>query len=293
MKHYFSRFPTVNYSGSLVKNIFARVVFDDITKSTSENFAFFKIQDDLSLRADVISENFYDTPYYDWLFYMSNGVVDPYHDVFLDSDSFLKYIISKYGSVQESQQKIYCYINNWADNVDDKLTVEQYDNASQVVKKYYTAEIDYLNRITGYKRHQYDWVKSTNKHRILTLNDTEYLFIGSFITQYVSGSSVATGEIVDVNRTDNTITVKNITGTFVTTVGNTIKKYGSNLTYTISSVVNPDTEDNISDEEASYWSAISVYDFEYELNEAKRNTQLLRKSLVSGVEEQFDNLMGE
>jgi hypothetical protein len=133
------------------------VVLDDSTKQIPENFDQIIMEDDVSLRADVAAERYYGSPYFDWVYYMSNDVVDPYNDVFLDNESFINMIISKYGSIELAQQKIEYYINNWFEKPEDKLTISQYESASKNVKKYYTAKIDYSNRITEYVRHRKDW----------------------------------------------------------------------------------------------------------------------------------------
>jgi hypothetical protein len=209
----------------------------------------------------------------------------------MDDESFRKFINMKYGSLQFANEKILFYINNWADNTDDTLTVALYESATQAVKKYYTATTDAFNNITGYRRHRLDWVKSTNKLRILSVDMTEMFVIGGVVVQYVGGVAVAKGEIVDINTTDLAITVQHITGAFVSTGGNVLKRYNTSLEYTVSAVTNPFTEDNITAAEEVYWSPMTAYDFERERNENLRNMKLLRASLRSSADEQLSDLM--
>lgn len=286
----FSRFPVVNYNGTPVRNIMARFAFDENTKNNPSNFMQLKLSDDGSPRTDVISDRYYGNPGNDWLVHLSNGVVDPYNDVLKSEEDFRNHITKKYGSIQFAREKILFYINNWANNTEEEITVTQYANASQVVKKFYTARTNVHNQVVSYRRHQQDWIKSTNKLRILTLDSVRYLFVGSVIVQYVSGEIVAKGEIVDVNEDDNKITVQHITGTFVSTT-NTVKRYNTSSTYVVSAVNNPFVVDNITDEEANYWTSMTAYDFEEELNESRRNILLLRSSLRSAAEDQITNLM--
>jgi|694.fasta_scaffold00051_137 hypothetical protein len=288
---FFDKFPIIEYSNNVVRNIFAKVVLDDASKQQPENFIQIRLNDDVSLRADVIADRYYGSPYFDWIHYMSNDVVDPYGDVFLDSESFLGMIVKKYGNIELAKQKTVFYINNWSDKPEDKLSVSQYENASKNIKKYYTADIDYANRIIGYVRHRKDWTKVTNKIRILQIDKTTSMIPGDLIAQFVSGQQVASAEVIDVNTVDNKITIKNITGEFVTTVGNIVYRFDDNTQYSVSSIISPHTEDNITTEEASYWSPVSYFDRETEINELKRNVKLLRKEGVSLISKNLQKLL--
>ncbi len=289
-KQFFDRFPVIQYSNNNVRNIFARVVLDEKTKETPENFVQVILPDNMSQRADLIADSYYDSPYFDWLYFIGNDIIDPY-DVYLDSNSFYNMIITKYGDLTISQQRIAFYINNWNNFPDDTLTIEQYEAASKNVKKYYTARIDYANRILGYERHKKDWKKTTNKLRIQTVDSVEDLSVGTLVTQFVSGVQVASAEIIDVNATDLKITIKNITGAFVTTGGNIIYRYGSSDAYTATVIELPHTEDNITAEESRFWSPLTYFDYEKELNEIKRNVKILRTQGISSVYSNLDKLL--
>lgn len=289
MTHYFNKFPLVNYNGVPVRNIMARAAFDLQTKNNPANFGVVRVEDDVTGRADIIADNYYGNPTYDWLVYFSNEIVDPYNDMLLDSESFARFIVAKYGSIQRAQQKVLVYINNWADNENDKLTVAQFDAASKIVKRYYTGVIDYSNRITEYVRIKADWMKSTNKLRQLAVSPTDYLLVGDTIIQTLSANIIATGEIDNVDTTNGKITVKHITGTFG--VSGTITIPNNAMTYTCTAVTNPFPSDNITTEEARFWSPYTAYQMEQELNERKRNIKLLRSSLKNKADEQLTDLM--
>ena len=291
MEHYFSRFPVISYSGVPAKNILQRASLSDRTKSNPINFGVVRIPDEGTSRADVIADNYYGNPRYDWLVYFSNSVVDPYNDMAKDDEAFRAFINTKYGSIVYAHEKILFYINNWADNVEDTLTTALYENSPQTTKKYYTAVTDAFNGVTNYRRHRLDWMKSTNKLRILSVSMTDLFVIGGVVTQYVGGVLVAKGEIVDINTVDKAITVQHITGTFVSTGGNVLKRYNTSLEYTVSAVSNPFTVDNITDEEAVFWSPMTAYAFENERNEGLRNMKLLRASMRSTADEQLTDIM--
>lgn len=288
MDHYFNRFPVVNYLGVPVRNIMARAALDHKTKNNSANFGVVRLENDVAQRADIIAENYYGSPLYDWLFYFSNEVVDPYNDVFLDSDTFYKFIVSKYGSIQYANDKVLGYINNWADMPDDKLTVLQYEQATQAIKKYYTGVIDYANRVTHFERIKADWFKSTNKIRQFAIDFTDFMLVGGVIVQYNEGVITARGQIVDIDTENSYITLQHITGEF--TAGE-LYRAGASTVYTASSVWAITPTDNISDEESRFWSPYTAYQMENERNESKRTIKLLRASLKGSAEEQLTDLM--
>jgi hypothetical protein len=280
---FFDRFPIIQYANNSVRNIFAKITLNEKSKNAPENFFQIKLKDDVSLRSDLLAEKYYGSSYSDWLHYMSNSVVDPYNDLFLDSESFMNFIISKYGSVQFAEQKIKHYINNWFENPEDKLTISKYESISKNVKKYYTGRINYANEIIEYVRHRKDWKKSTNKIRILTVDSVSSLTVGTLIYQYVSTNLVASAEIIDVNQEDKKITVKNITGSFVTTAGNIVYRFNSTTQYSVSKIATAHTEDNMSEEEARFWSPVTCYEYENEINELKRTVTVLRSSGISDI----------
>lgn len=290
-KQFFDKFPVIEYADSKVRNIFAKIVLDDKSKQHPENFIQIAINDDVSLRADIIAEKYYGSPYLDWIHYMTNDVVDPYSDMFLDGETFVNMIKSKYGSVEFAQQKIAFYLNNWFENNEDKLTISQYISAPKNIKKYYTARINYANEVIEYVRHRKDWKKSTNKIRILTVNSVASLTVGTLIYQYVAGNLVASGEIVDVNSVDKKITVKNITGSFVTTAGNVFYKFNNTTQYSVSTITSPHTEDNIPANETQFWSPMTYFDQERELNELKRSIKLLRAEGVAIINRNLEKLL--
>lgn len=293
MAKYFDKFPIVSYKGNPVRNILARTMFSDATKKNAANFVLQKL-DESAMRADLISEKYYDSPYYDWLLYYSNDVVDPYHDVFKKDVDLNKHLIAKYGSFSYARDLILYYRNNWFGGYNETLGVSQYDALPIDIKKYYTAEINFYNQITGYTRKRVDWTVSTNKIRSLVVDSTNFAIIGDIFEQYDSSNEmVARAQLVSLDTTNNIMTFKHIVGGFITSANNYIKsKYiNTRVKYTVSSVYNPSTTDNIPDSEAAYWEPVTAYDYELETNEKSRNIYLLRRSQKSKAEEQLNNLL--
>ena len=293
MGKYFDKFPIISYKGNPVRNILARTKLSDATKEDRLNFVTQKLQD--SLRADLISERYYENPYYDWMIYYSNDVTDPYYDMVLSEENLVAFIQKKYGSLSRARDLILFYRNNWySTDATATITTSAYEALPLSYKKYYTADINYYNNVVGYKRKPIDWTLSTNKLRTLTVDITDYSIIGDIYVQYDSlGDLVAQAQLVSFNAETSTMTFKNIIGEFVNTTGNyLVSKYvNTEYQYFVSAVNNPSTSDNIPDSELVFWESVSAYDYETEKNEELRNIQILRRSQKLKLEQQFNEIL--
>lgn len=93
---YFNELPLVNYNDKLSKNIIlqaaiARKVLDQVD-------AFYPYIVKEGYRPDMVADEEYGNPYYDWLVYMSNSITDPYYLWPMDNRSFKGYLESKYNT---------------------------------------------------------------------------------------------------------------------------------------------------------------------------------------------------
>jgi hypothetical protein len=296
MGKYFDKFPTILYGETPIKNIMARVIIDDTNKKNYAAYVPYTMTESHN-RPDYLSYKYYGNSYYDWMIYLSNGVVDPYYDIYKTDSDFNNYIIGKYGSIQRAVDTIAFYRNNWVEDTGEVLPVNLYDNLNKDLKKYYDPKINLSNQVIGYVRKKVDWTVNTNKVRTITSN-TEYLTtadIGDILVQKVSNVVVATGMIASFS--EDSITVEKITGSFVNTSGNQIYTKYSGIFSTATNVSNPssyfdDDEtliefDNILDSEASFWSAISALEYEREINESKKELVLIKSSQRQNFEKQL------
>ena len=81
MSKYFDKFPLVNYNGVLAKNLMVKADFTETAKrDIYSNFDY--VLEEGMTRPDMISNAYYNSPYYDWLIYLSNNIIDPYHDYY-------------------------------------------------------------------------------------------------------------------------------------------------------------------------------------------------------------------
>jgi hypothetical protein len=291
MSNYFDKFPVITYDGQPVKNIMARVRFSENTKNDPSSFIPHKLENSVT-RADLISNGYYGNSYYDWIYYYSNEIVDPYHDTVKDDDALISYIKSKYETLERARDITVFYRNNWASD-STELTISQYEALSANLQKYWSPEVNYYNVITSYKRIKEDWIVSTNQIKTLTVDIiTDFVYVGDVYLQFYNNEYVAKAELIGIDRVNNTLTFNNIQGEFTTAVGNYVfGKYGSVGTSIVSEIINPAITDNISAEEAAYWAPVSAYDYEIETNQEKRNIFLLRSSLKGNADAQLTKLL--
>lgn len=268
MGKYFDKFPLVEYNGSLVKNILAKI---DFTKKTKDDIHsnFDYVLSEHNKRPDNLSSKYYNSPFYDWLIYAANDIVDPYHDFYKSEHEMREYIISKYGSVQNSIDKILYYRNNWApdDGVIDNYT---FDNLDSRLQHYYKPVINNSNQVMNYVRKQEDWIQSTNKIVYMKVVNSSLFDVGDVLNQ--NGS---TGTIVKVDEENNSLLLQHIVGEFV--VDSSITEVNI-------------IAQNISDIEAPFWAQVTAYDEEYEKNELKRYVSLIKSSYLPDIEKQFNEL---
>lgn len=290
MAKYFDKFPTIVYNGSPVKNILARARLSEETKNNPVNFVPHRLESSI-LRPDMIAEKYYNNSYYDWLYYFSNEIVDPYYDSVLSDEILNKKIINKYESMSYARDYILFYRNNWSNN--EKITEKEYYNLTVAQRKYYTSEIDYFGNVTGYSRKKIDWVVSTNKLVTIKVNTVEFAEVDDIYLQYEDGNTtpVAKAQLAAFDSDTLTMTFKNVDGAFVSSTNNVVvSKYRNTLyEYTASSIVQ--TVLNIPTGEVSYWTPVSAYDYEIEENQKKRDIILLRNSQKTKAEEQLTELL--
>jgi hypothetical protein len=274
MSRYFDRFPVVDYDGVVAKNILARVDFTDQTKKDIYSTFQFTLEEGFE-RPDLLSYNYYGSSQFDWMIYLTNNIVDPYYDYYKSTPDFKSYIDTKYGSPSNARLVTKFYRNNW--HTDERLiTPAQYEalQADETVnlRKYWKPKLANTGAILGYERIKEDWIVSTNKIVLLTLSASPSAFVVGDKVSQTSTGAIATVDFVDADA--KTLTIKHVSGTFVANTSEGIN------TVTL-------LNQNISDEEASYWYAVNAYDDEQETNEMKKNVVVLKSSYLAEVEKQF------
>jgi len=94
---YFESFPKINYEGYKVKDITRRNSFSQLVANNPMLYMPFTIKE--GERPEDIANYYYGSTDYTWLVYMSNNIIDPYHQWPMAEADFNNYLIEKYGDV--------------------------------------------------------------------------------------------------------------------------------------------------------------------------------------------------
>lgn len=269
MGRYFDRFPLVNYDGTPAKNLLTKVDFTpEALRDIYSNFDY--VLEPGMNRPDMVSYSYYDSSQYDWLIYLSNTVIDPYHDFYLSDEDFLAFITSKYGSYENAAATTVFYRNDWASD-DSLISVDVYEALGPALRKYWKPVMDHAFRIVGYDRVKEDWVASTNMIVSLKLTDVSVLADADIIQQTSTNAKAA---LLSIDTNTNIALVQHVVGMFEADGSDTIEEV------TILQKV-------ISDEEAPFWSAVNAYEYEEEKNELKRYVNIIKRTYLPDVEKLF------
>lgn len=279
--NYFDKIPTITYNGALCKNLLARARLSDQTRDIKSVFYPYTMEN--ADRIDILSNDYYDSPGYTWLIWLTNNTIDPYYDMALDEDNFIDYMIKKYGSFDSAARKIYFYRNNWYDYPDTQISIAQFDALSSSFKKYYEPIIDNSLAPAAYKRKRHDDVVATNKIITLEISNASGTFtVGEEIQVNASNYAFVTF------ANSSVVTCQHVTGSLTT--ADAITGQTSAVTADIDTV-NVIAE-TIASTDAAYWTPVTYLDYEQEQNESKKTIQLLDPRYVGQAESDLRRVMG-
>lgn len=282
--NFFNKLPTITYNNNMARNIMARAKLSDTTKANSRLFIPYTTGGED--RIDTLSQHYYGTPNYTWLIWFANETIDPYYGMALSEYDLEQFIISKYGSLAEAQRRIIHYKNNWAT---DKtvITVSTFNNMRGGTQKYWQPVLDYNLNVKSYVRRNDDQIVNTN--RIASLS-----FAG------VSGEFIVGEEIqVESNPTtygfcayadSTTATIQHVTGSFG--AGQTVIGKQSGAVALLSDANNL-VSASAAYYDADYWTAVTAYEYEVELNERKREILLMDAMYASQADLELKRVMTE
>jgi hypothetical protein len=112
MKH-FKYFPTIEYDGLVVTDIFRRAVLQEKLKQNITGYNDVRIPE--NSRPDILSDQYYGDSENEWLFFYANDMIDPIHDWPMNTNEFNSYLEQKYNSSDPSRifQKLGLLNNVW------------------------------------------------------------------------------------------------------------------------------------------------------------------------------------
>jgi hypothetical protein len=277
---YFDKIPLVNYNGKTVRNITARVAVDVKSLISTTEYQPYYLPE--TVRPEHVAFDYYGSPSSDWILYLANDVIDPYYDWALDNGTLERLITKKYGSIPKALQKILYYRVNWKSN-NEAITTSEYDTLPVTHKYYYTLDASTeIDGIVSYKRKKIDTIINTNKTLQVTVSNTNGLAIGERIVQTSASAEIAA--IVS----NTTLIVGKVTGTLS---NSSFTSSESGLSRSISDQVQ--LKVNIGDDVSIFWEPVSAYDYEFEMNDARRYVTAIDNSIRSTFEEAVETLLNE
>lgn len=284
--NFFTKLGTTSYNGEIVVDILKSVRFKEFVKKNIVTYYPYTIKE--GERADTIAYNYYDDERYAWVVYLSNNIIDPYHQWPLSVKDFSKFIISKYGSIETAQEKIAFYRNNWYDD-DTLITSSAYNALAPSLKNYWSPIIGYNGEIGSYERKKEDTIVETNVIYEIGVNNSDGFILGEKVVQKTSGTISATGWIKSIK--ENIVVVNNVTGQFNLTAGAVGSITGSTSSVSRSVTSSTLTYRAVPLLEGAYWSPVNYYDYEDELNESRKHIKLIDRQYISTIEDQMSELL--
>lgn len=273
--NYFDKIPTILYNGRVAKNLVAKAQFSDQTRK--DKFLYYPYSIPEATRADTLSNKYYDSPGYSWLIWMTNNVIDPYYDLPLDPVDFDRMIANKYKSTALAQRKIKCWRNNWyTDEI--RLSVAQYSTLNPDYKKYYEPTLDSYFSVSGYKRKVDNSIVCSNVVAEIAVagqyqvGEEVSTYTGYGFVDYCDGSYTMVSNVIGVIEAGQTLEGKQ------SLVSSPITAY----TLVSNSIVFTD---------ADYWTPVTYYEYEFDLNEGRKHIKLLDNRYKNQVETELKRVM--
>lgn len=293
---YFEKFPLTEYNGIPSLNILKRVSFNENVKNFITAFYTHTVPADEKF--EILAYNYYDDVDYDWLIYHANDIIDPYYQTPLTYDDFDRYIESKYGSIERAQRKTIYYRNNYRSD-GSVLSPSAYNAKPAQEKKYWQPILSAIS-IAGYERAEVDFTVSTNKIETFDILSTNGTFIKNEVIKRDDDESTF-AEITSANSTN--LIIHHVRGDFSGNTNYTIVGEESGATATVNAasfqllqnVIPRNVGVGISEgqqfDESVYYSPVSFYDYEEELNEQRREIYLVDTAYKQKLNDQLKELM--
>lgn len=289
VERYFEKFPIVQYGNNYVRDITRRAVVLNTVYDNPTLYYLYDIQQ--GERADNVADRYYNDQYMDWIIRLTNKVIDPYYDWYLDEATFNDFIIKKYGSYNNATSKVKYYRNNWYEN-QDPISVSQFEALSESLRKFYDpVYVDILlsQTPTGYIRKQADWKKTTNKVVSYNVDGSTFLY-DEIVDVYMGTTLLGSGQVC--NRTTDALTIQHTSGVVTDDTGIDAfsvvgRESNSTEIYTAATLL----ADNIPVGESTYWSPVNCYDYELEINERNKSIQVLKKEYSGQISKELKNLL--
>lgn len=324
---YFEKFPLINYTNNAVVNITQRAEILNSVMNTP--YVFYPLDINNGIRPDQIADKLYNDTYKSWILYLSNKIIDPYYQWYLQPDDFNEYLKKKYniGSTDILKQKITFYRNNWYEI--DNITVAGYNALSGDQKEYWQPVYGNSSTPLSYQRKKEDWIVNTNKIVRYTVNNAPQFIKNEIVKIHLFYAPGYTGRGQVVIANSSSVTLQHISGysmkeefnennfTFTQTetpkidsehtiyvdeasnilslepfvLGPYSRLYGTESNANVQVYDTNLIQTNISNTVFEYWSPVAIYDMETENNEYNKSINVLDPSYSIQISKELKKLL--
>ena len=291
MERYFEKFQTIQYANTVARNITQRTVF--LTSVYNNPVFYYPYDVEEGERPDMIADRYYSDQYMSWVINLANKVVDPYHDWYLDQNTFNEFIVNKYGSLATAMTKIKYYRNNWYSDPSPTITASTYDSLDPALVKFYEP-VPINGVVTAsprqYTRRKEDWTVATNAIARYSVANGAGFSSDEVVDIKFSVSQTGTGQVAFANTT--TVILQSLSGVVTTGTisGSSVlvgRESGTNTVFTSATSV----ANTIPAVETSFWSPVTYHDYETEINERNKSILVLKSQFAPRVARQLKDLL--
>jgi len=292
VERYFEKFPTITYNGHQVVDITKRV---GILNTIYQNpYLYYQYDVNSGERADTISNRYYNDQFMSWILYMSNKIVDPYYDWYIDTDTFNNFLAMKYGSLANAYNKVKYYRNNWY-SASGPISVSSYNNLVASLRDYYQPNYgDVINSSTplNYDRKQVDWIIATNGIAGYNVTNGTNFIDNEIVKVVFDATHTGNGQVTFANS--SYVSIQHLSG--ITTTGTIVSAsylYGNESGVNTHFTTATSIANNISTVESSYWSPVYYYDYENEINQKNKSIRALNSQYSKQISAELKTLLNK
>jgi Base plate wedge protein 53 len=274
---YFNTLPILSYEDTNGNNVALTnlLVRTSMVPELAKNpLLFYKYNVQESDTPETIANKYYDDSYRYWIVLYGNpDKLDPQWDWPLNSTQFQNYLIKKYSQAAGGDYLAISYTQSTVYKYEKIVTTTDSDTRTSAVKTIEVDEATY-NSIIPYKTVQNFVHSGTSAFQTLSFNvatfdsNAIYMDSNSVTMDSTNFVDIASFDSETVSMDSNEITMDLDTSLYVLRTKNQ-----STVTYSVDK------------------KATSIYDYEYELNENKRNINIINSVYASQLETQYKSLV--
>lgn len=290
VQRYFDKFPTIAYANNVAVNITERAAI--LNSAFNNPMLYYDYDISNGERPDQIADDYYNDQYMSWVIYLSNKIVDPYHDMFLNNEVFDSYLKKKYNrnDIEKLANQTMYYRNNWFSA--EEITVEEYELLESNHFKYWQPVYSKMGRIVSYERTKNDWTVTTNSIVRYEIDGSSFIKTEN-VNIVFDNTYTGSGQVVLANT--SSLTIQHTSGYTLEEEGGTItgssyiygKESKSNNIFTSATLV----ARNIPLDENIYWSPVTIYDYETEVNRDKAMINVMNSDYAMKIASELKKVL--